>query len=188
MPTLLALRYMNLGEDFTGRALKAVAQDCQDDTATGQVRRLERELEALRLQHRLGDISDEEYIRDREKVRLQLVAIRSRSTRVNMPNLERASELLNSLPALWQHPGVEDTQRQQLLRELFEEVGIRGSEVVAVRPRALYAPHFAYLALGTRGCLWSGRVDSTRRSPNATGSTPRWSAQSLQPRFLTSSS
>ena len=68
--------------------------------------------------------------------------------------------LLNDLPALWDHPGVDDKQKQQLVHEILEEARIMGRDLVVIKPKPEYAPHFAYLTLWEKGCLWSGRVDS----------------------------
>ena len=60
-----------------------------------------------------------------------------------MPNLDRASRLLQDLPALWKHPGVTAAQQRGLAREVFQEVRLREGRLVAVRPRPRYAPLFA---------------------------------------------
>ena len=61
-----------------------------------------------------------------------------------LPNLERAAQLLNDMPALWSHPGVTDEQREALVREMFEQVRLRGTDLVAIEPKPEYQPLFAY--------------------------------------------
>ena len=72
---------------------------------------------------------------------------------VQMPNIQRAKKLLDNLRCLWRHPGVSDAQRQRLVLEVFDQVRIRGKEIVAIRPKAQYEPHFAYMALAKQGLL-----------------------------------
>jgi hypothetical protein len=74
-----------------------------------------------------------------------------------MPNLDRASRLLQDLPALWNHPGVTAEQQRGLALEVFEEVRLREGRLVAVRPRPKYAPLFAY-------ALWRQHVAGGARS------------------------
>ena len=96
-------------------------------------------------------------------MRRELQEIRSSSTLVHMPNILRAKELLENFPYLWKHPGVSDAQRQSFILEVFDEVRIRGRDIVAISPKAQYAPHFAYVALSKERCLKSGRPESNQR-------------------------
>ena len=75
---------------------------------------------------------------------IPVVASRNEITTPAIPNLDRAAELLQDLPALWEHPGVTQEQRRDLAREVFDEVRIREGKLVAVKPRPDYAPLFAY--------------------------------------------
>ena len=59
-------------------------------------------------------------------------------------DLDRAAELLCDLPTLWEHPGVTQDQRRELIREVFEEIRLRNGKLVAIKPRAEYVPLFAY--------------------------------------------
>ena len=80
-------------------------------------------------------------------------------------DLERAAQLLRGLPALWAHPGVEEGQRRDLVREVFEEVRLRGHQITAVRPREQYQPLFAYSVL--RGEKFMGLVGVSGFEPPA---------------------
>lgn len=64
---------------------------------------------------------------------------------IHLPNLERAAALLSDLPTLWSHRGVMDEQREALIRETFEEVRLHGSDLVAIQPKPVYQPLFAYI-------------------------------------------
>ena len=74
-----------------------------------------------------------------------------------MPNLERASRLLQDLPALWNHPGVTTAQQRGPVREVFQEVRLREVGLIAVRPKPKYVPLFAY-------ALWRQHVAGGARS------------------------
>ena len=87
----------------------------------------------------------------------QVRRIQPSSPQLMMPNLDRASRLLQDLPALWNHPGVTAAQQRGLAREVFQEVRLREGGLVAVRPRPKYAPQFAY-------ALWRQHVAGGVRS------------------------
>ena len=80
-------------------------------------------------------------------------------TPVIIPNLERAVKLLDDLQSLWTHPGVSDAQRERLISETFVRILIRGEELMAIEPRAIYAPLFATVVTNRR--VGYGRGDWT---------------------------
>lgn len=152
-----------IGSDFRDYVMKARGRANARPMADKDIQRLQNALQQIRKQNQWGDLCDEEYLNEREKLQGQLQFLKSSvPSAPQSPDLERRAEMLNSLPGLWQHPGVQDSDRQQLLMETFEEVMIHGKELVAVRPKPQYAPHFAYLTLGERGCLAEGGVHSPR--------------------------
>jgi hypothetical protein len=81
---------------------------------TGRVQRIKRALENLRKQHLWEDISDEEYRIQKESLERDLKSLTRSQTPVQLPNLERAAQMLEDLPALWNHPGVADEQQGHL--------------------------------------------------------------------------
>ncbi len=89
-------------------------------------------------------------------LQLQVRSIQPSSIQSMMPNLDRASRLLQSLLAPWNHPGVTPAQQQGLAMEVFQEVRLREGGLVAVRPRPEYAPLFAY-------ALWRQHVADDAR-------------------------
>ena len=58
-----------------------------------------------------------------------------------------------------------DARRQSVSRGVFDEVSIQGRDIVAISPKAQYAPHLAYIALSKERCLKSGRPESNQRPP-----------------------
>ena len=83
-----------------------------DDQDQGQRDRLGQAIENLRKQHLWGDISDENYRREREALERQMKVVAKTAQTPELPNLERAARLLEYLPSLWQHPGVTHEQRE----------------------------------------------------------------------------
>jgi len=84
-----------------------------------------------------------------------------------MPNLDRASRLLQALPALWNHPGVTAAQQRGIAREVFQEVRLKEGGLVAVRPRPKYLPLFAY-ALSRQHAAGGVRLSWVEQTPPAT--------------------
>ena len=106
-----------------------------------------------RKQHLWGDITDEEYRQQKQDLERQLKPLVQLPAPVHLPNLERAAQLLADLPALWKHPGVTDEQREAFVGEMFHQVRLRGRELVAIHPKPVYQPLFAYMiASGVRKC------------------------------------
>jgi hypothetical protein len=110
----------------------------------GQGERLRRALENLRKQYQWGDISDDEYRRERGIIMRQLKVHTSTTVMpTHLPNLERAANFLEDLPALWLHPGVTHEEREALVRQVFLRITIAGKEFVDIEPKPEYAPLFA---------------------------------------------
>ena len=131
-----------------------MAQDPQKHDQ-GQQNRLAGAIENLRKQHLWGDLSDDEYRREREGLVRQLKLVAKPSQSPQLPNLERAAQLLEDLQALWLHPGVTHEQRESLVQEVFRSITIDGKEFVSIEPQLAYAPLFATMVsdqkLGYRG-------------------------------------
>ena len=121
-------------------ALKAQVHQAHD---VSQQKRLAGALENLRKQHQWGDLSDEKYRQEREILRRQLKLVAEPIRAPQLPNLERSAQLLDDIQALWSHPGVTDSQREELVREVFHRITIDGKELMSVEPKPAYEPIFA---------------------------------------------
>lgn len=107
-----------------------------------------RALENLRKQHLWGDLTDEQYRAERLVLERRIKALGpAPDVAAPLPDLERAAALLADLPALWSHPGVEDRQREVLVRELLERVDVAGGRLIAFTPKEPFKPLFAYAVL-----------------------------------------
>ena len=105
---------------------------------------MRRALENLRKQYQWRDISDDEYRQERGIIMRQLKVHTSTTVMpTHLPNLERAANFLEDLPALWLHPGVTHEEREALIRQVFLQITVAGKEFVDIEPNPEYAPLFA---------------------------------------------
>ncbi|MFC1947958.1 recombinase family protein [Chloroflexota bacterium] len=143
------LPYMKLDEGWQELIINALKENTSETNHVQEQReRLMKALDNLRKQHIWGDITDEQYRLERTSLERQLKYIVPESRPVEMPNLERAAELLNDLPVLWSHEGVNNEQRESLIHEVFTKISIEGDSLVSIEPKTEYAPLFAVIALG----------------------------------------
>ena len=59
------------------------------------------------------------YLREWADLDRQIQALNTDSCPKAIPNLERAAQLINDLPAFWSHDGVTNKQREALVQEVF---------------------------------------------------------------------
>jgi DNA invertase Pin-like site-specific DNA recombinase len=150
------LAYVKLDESWKSSVIAALHNKDEQDQFKEQKRRLQHALENLRKQHLWGDITDDEYRRDRAALERQLKAISPPLEPINLPNMERAAQMLNDLPALWSHEGVTDAQREEFIQEVFTSITIDGKALFAIEPKSQYAPLFIH-------CSGQVKTDSQTR-------------------------
>ena len=138
------LRYITLDDGWRESVLRALAQEGPTPDNNLEGKRIEGAIANLKKQHLWGAVADEEFKGEFQRLSRQLKALEPRPVQALTPNLDRAAKLLGDLPALWEHPGVNDEQRRELARVVFDEVRLREGRLVAVKPRHQYAPLFAY--------------------------------------------
>ena len=142
---------LKLDASWKTRVIAALKnQDDPTDQDQGQRDRLGQAIENLRKQHLWGDISDENYRREREALERQLKLLAKPTQTPELPNLERAAQLLDDLPSLWQHPGVTHEQREALIQEVFRKITIDGKDFVSIEPNPSYVPIFAAVVTGQK--------------------------------------
>ena len=139
------LSYLTLPDSWEKTILAAMRRE-EPPIDVSEVERIERALENLRKQHTWGDLTDEKYRQERSALQRQIKLVSPPSQPRQLPNLERAAELLKDLPALWSHPGVTDEQRESLIREVFVEITIDSDKLTSIEPKSNYAPLFATIA------------------------------------------
>ena len=113
------LACVQLDGDWRQTILKALANQAPLPDHSVDVKRIEAALANLRKQHLWGAIDDETFKAEHLVLQRQVRSIQPSSPQPMMPNLDRASRLLQDLPALWNHPGVIAAQQRGLVREVF---------------------------------------------------------------------
>ena len=137
------LPHLHLDDGWKKLVVTALSGESSMVDTTQQIEKLEVALKNLRKQHQWGDISDDEYNREKASLNRQVNILTPRPQLINLPNLEREAQLLNDLPALWSHEGVTNKQREALVQEVFNTIENDGNTLVAIEPKPEYAPLFA---------------------------------------------
>ncbi len=147
----LVVSQMVLDPRWKSWIIEALKRDrTQPNTGQDQAARIELALANLRKQHLWGDIDDEEYQTQKTSLERQLKLIAPKEADIKIPNLERGAELLGRLNSLWCHPGVNDGQREELVKEVFKSLSIEGKQLMTVEPKPQYAPLFASIIVAQK--------------------------------------
>ena len=129
----------HIPDDYQAKILQAhkKLQVAYEDSEKEQAR-LEARLERLRKAFTWGDISEDQYLREKAKT---LETLRALSPIENKSSvLERLAELLRNVTKAWKDADQE--LRNRLARQLFDEIWVKDKQVIAVRPRPELKPFF----------------------------------------------
>jgi DNA invertase Pin-like site-specific DNA recombinase len=140
------LTYIHIDEGWESLIVKTLGSKQEAKESQERRDRLTRALENLRKQHLWGDITDEDYRQERVMLEREFKMAEPNLLSVALPNLERAAQLLNDLPALWSHPGITNEQRESLVKEVFTKLTIDGKDLASIEPKPTYAPLFAAMS------------------------------------------
>ena len=151
------LDQVRLDDGWREAVLRAMANEGPNPDHTLEIKRIQGAIANLRKQHLWGAITDDEFKAEFKELKRQRRLTAAMPTDPPTPNLDSAANLLRDIPSLWCHPGVTPEQRRDLAREVFEEVRISEGSLLAVKPRPVYAPLFAY-------SIWGGSVIGDKRS------------------------
>ena len=158
------LPYLKLDVSWKSRIVAALgSREEIDDYDPGKEHRFKNALGQLRKQHLWGDLSDEKYQTEKKSLERQLKLVARPARPPQLPNLERAAQLLEDLPSLWRHDGVTDQQREALVKEVFHRITIDGKEFSGIQPNPAYVPLFATILTDEK--LGYRAVDSTPSPP-----------------------
>ncbi len=134
-----------LPEDWKARILAHIGQSEKVEDSEAQKRtRLEGQLERAKRLFMLGDLTEREYLAQREQIQNALSAIRPSP----MPDLERAAQLLANFGELWGR--ATDMERLKLLHAIIEKAWVKGGKIVAVEPRPAMYPLLAMASQADR--------------------------------------
>ncbi len=113
------LPYLILPDIWKAVILEATQHEDEDKDRDNEKLDIQQALENLRKQHKWGHISDKDYLQEHTALERQLKLIPPTTQSKQLPNLERAAELLKNISALWSHSGVSDEQRESFILEVF---------------------------------------------------------------------
>lgn len=133
------LETFQIPEDYQLRILEAhkKLQTAYDNNEKEQAKQKAR-LERLKKLFAWGDLSEEQYIIEKNIALEALRALTPPETKSRV--LERLAEFLKNVPKAWKEASQE--QRNQLARQLFDEIWVKDSQVIAVKPRVELKPFF----------------------------------------------
>jgi site-specific DNA recombinase len=100
---------------------------------------LEQRLRRMRDLYELGDLQRGEYVARRNAINAELDSLAPEP----IPDLDRASEVLEDLAIFWRNEAEPDAKRQ-LLALIFEGVWLDERRVVAVQPKPSFLPFFEH--------------------------------------------
>jgi hypothetical protein len=126
-------------EDYQKKILEAQRklEVAYDDTSEERAR-WEAQLERMKKLYKWGDMTEEEYRREREAIQREMAALAPEASQTT--NLDRLAEFLANISGAWKVASGE--QRNKLARTLFQEIWIKDNQVVAVKPQPELEPFF----------------------------------------------
>ena len=133
------LQNFAIPEDYQSKILEAYDRlTIGYSHSTSSKTALEERLRRLQQLFQWGDLSEKEYVAQRDSIRRELASRDSvHETKIR---LEKLAEFLGNVASAW---GVADQeQRNRLARLLFEGIQVKDDEVVALKPRPELEPFF----------------------------------------------
>jgi hypothetical protein len=133
------LEMFHIPEDYQAKILEAhkKLQTAYDDTEKEQTR-LKAQLERLKKLFAWGDLSEKQYLAEKENTLETLRALTPPETKSRV--LEGLAEFLKNVAKAWREANQE--HRNKLARQLFDEIWVKDKQVIAVKPRTQLKPFF----------------------------------------------
>ena len=122
---------IELDDGWRDAVLRAMVNEGPRPDHTLETKRIQSAIANLRKQHLWSAIDDDGFKEEFQALERQRKSLAPMPQPHVMPNMERAAELLQNLPALWQHPGTTPEQRRELVREVFQEARLRQGSISA---------------------------------------------------------
>jgi len=133
------LETFRLPEDYQAKILEAHKKlQATYDESEKERARLKEQLERLKKLFTWGDLTEEEYVKEKKMTLRQLEALTP--AELKSKALDRLAEFLKNIAKAWKEANQE--QRNKLARQLFDEVWVKDKQVVAVKPRSELKPFF----------------------------------------------
>lgn len=118
----------------------------QDDTRQERAR-LAKALERARDLYRWGDESQDEYEQTKREIE-QRLSLLAPPEPTDLSAMRRAAGVLDDLRTFWEHPGVSDGTRKQMIDEVFATIDLDEQGIYEIRPREEYRVLAAAAASG----------------------------------------
>lgn len=133
------LETFHIPEDYQAKILEAHGklQDVYGNTERERSR-LRAQLERLKKLFAWGDLTQEQYLQEKENALRELQALTP--PEVKSQALDRLAEFLSDVTKAWKEANQE--QRNRLGRQLFDEIWLKDKQVIAVKPRPELKPFF----------------------------------------------
>ena len=133
------LTSFTIPEDYRPRLLSLQGETKISTSDVGKRRqRIEKQLANIKVLFSLGDMSKGEYLQQRKSLQDDLRGLRSDDEVDDA--LERAATFLGDVSAAW--IASTDEQKNSLARLMYEEIHVKDSWVVAVKPQPSFSPFF----------------------------------------------
>jgi len=133
------LETFHIPDDYQAKILEAhkKLETTYNDSEKEQAR-LRARLERLKKLFAWGDLSEKQYLAEKENALETLGALSPPESESRA--LERLAEFLKNVPNAWKEANQE--QRNKLARQLFNEIWVKDKKVIAVKPRPELKPFF----------------------------------------------
>jgi len=130
------LSHVKLPDDWRAHVLARLGESVERVDRVQQMRaRLHSQLERYKRLFVLGDLSEHEYLAERQRIQNELATLTS--TQPDIPDLERAALLLENFGELWQR--ATDSEKWKLVDALIEQAWRKDYRIIAIEPRpAMY--------------------------------------------------
>jgi hypothetical protein len=145
---------------------RAVARRIKEEHVGGdeaeyrrQRSRLHQRLSRLKTLFLLGDLTENQFLYERQCARAELEALEPRL----MQDAAEAAGVLMNFALFWEHES-DGHERNKLLRVMFESISVDDKKIVAVTPRRPFLPYFQFGKEATGG-KERERRDSNPRPP-----------------------
>ena len=137
------LTHLHLPDDWKKMIMGLTRGDEQKTVDDTQKKRMEQALERTKQLYKWGDLTEDEYRKERVELEKQLKLLNPVPQTYDMPNLDRAAQLLNDMPSLWNNQGVTDEQREALIKGIFNSIIVDSKQITAIEPKPEYSPLLA---------------------------------------------
>ena len=130
---------MRLPKDWKEKVMRRLTKDTSRDNTESKRAQLTARLERTKRLFQLGDLTEEEYRRDKAQIERAIAELRPAITAEK--DLSEAARLLECFGEIWKK--ATDSERLRLLQASITRAYVKGGRIVAIEPRAAMYPLLA---------------------------------------------